>query len=727
MRNAAFPLKYLVVSTLVALFASCSVWDTFSAYFNTYYNARRVFDEAEAEIWQLPEFKDTGRNLMVIFTPQQGTRTKFTSVIEKCSKLLQYHPESNLVDDALFMVGMSYFYQNEFQKAERKFKELMDGYASSDLEPDARLMLAISYFKMNDRTSASTVALQVVDLAGKAGEDGLVAGAAMVLGEIELEAKNYAQAGKYFMQAGDLGETAEKRSQAFFKVAEMYELEQNYKEAESAYRKAGNLSNVYTGDFRGRFGAARMMARQGDFGDAHDELFDLRDNINFREFFGEIDVEIGNVYRDSGELEDAIDQYRYVDSLAAYSRSIAAANAQYALGQIYEKKFSQYDSARVFYDRGRSAPPQAEVAPLLIRQSDILGRFLSHRAEITKLDSIRRVLLTKRDTVAVAKDTTVAVKDTTSIDTTGLARSDSAAVRVPVPAAPPAPAALSLDTVNVRLAGHIDELAGIFYTGLALPDSARKWYRRLLADFPESRPAPRALYILARIEAEDSTGTPGVADSLYHEILRRFPSSPFADEARRLLGLAPVPKSDDPAEVTYSDGVTLMQAGENLAAIDTFKAVVSRYPASPVASRALYAAGWIYENNIDNPDSAAAAYEQLVVLFPSSVYAVRVRPRVAEVQAVRRQALEKARADSIAAEAAKLTPPPADSTAVQAGRDSPTVVPSADSTAAPVENKPASAKEEAREEGRRGRQPTPPAPDPNPKQTPEGPDAEPTW
>jgi len=723
-RNAAFPLKYLAVSTLIVLFASCSVWDSFSAYFNTYYNARRVFDEAEAEVWLLPEMKDTGRNLLVTFTTQQGTRTKFTSVIEKCSKLLQYHPESNLVDDALLMVGMSYFYQNEFQKAGRKFKELMDGYSSSNLEPEARLMLAITYFKMNDRTSASMVALQVVDLAGKAGEDRLVAGASLVLAQIELEAKNYTQAREFFMQAGDLGETAEKRSQAFFKVAEMYALENNFEEAESAYRKAGNLSNVYTGDFRGRFGAARMMARQGDFGDARDELFELRDNINFREFFGQIDVEIGHVYRDSGDLEAAIDQYRYVDTLTAYARTEPAGNAQYALGQLYEKKFGQYDSARVFYDRGRFAPPQAEVTPLLIRRADMLGRFLTHRAEIVKLDSMRRALLTPRDTAIVARDTTVS-------DSTGRGKADSAAVRVKADSTAvrvPTPPALSLDTVNVRLAGRIDELAGIFYTGLELPDSAQKWYRRLLADFPESRAAPRALYVLARIKAEDSTSAPGAADSLYREIIQRFPTSPFADEARRLLGLPPLQKSDDPAELTYSNGVTLMQAGEHLAAIDTFKAVVSRYPSSPVASRALYAAGWIYENNTANPDSAAATYEHLVASFPSSVYAVRVQPRVAEIQAVRKQALDKARADSIAAQKPTAAPPPSsDSTAapISAPAPAPSTAPAENKPA--VENPPAPTTKEGREEGRREKQPAPPPPDPNQKKPPELPDAEPTW
>jgi len=289
------------------------------------------------------------------------------------------------------------------------------------------------------------------------------------------------------------------------------------------------------------------------------------------------------------------------------------------------------------------------------------------------------------------------------------------------------PPSLSLDTVNVRLAGRIDELAGIFYIGLGVPDSARWWYRRLLADFPDSKVAPRALYVLARIEAEDSSGVPGRADSLYREILSRFPSSPFADEARRLLGLPVLHKSEDPAEVSYARGVSLMQSGDYFAAIDTFKAVAEGYPTSPAASRALYATGWLYENDTTLPDSAAANYESLVTRYPSSMYAVRVQPRVAEVQAARKQALDKARADSIAAQTAKLAAPSSpDSTTV------PTSAPASAPTSAPapppppVENKSTPTTKETQGEGKREKTPVTP-PDPNEKKPLETPDAEPPW
>ncbi len=100
------------------------IGDFVGAYFNTYYNAQKAFREAEDEVWNQPDLKvqGAGKNYLAVFNVSQNTRTKFSSVIEKCSKLLEYHPESNLVDDALMMIGKSYFYQNDLSACRTKIQ-----------------------------------------------------------------------------------------------------------------------------------------------------------------------------------------------------------------------------------------------------------------------------------------------------------------------------------------------------------------------------------------------------------------------------------------------------------------------------------------------------------------------------------------------------------------------------------------------------------------------------
>jgi len=204
------------------------------------------------------------------------------------------------------------------------------------------------------------------------------------------------------------------------------------------------------------------------------------------------------------------------------------------------------------------------------------------------------------------------------------------------------------DTVRKRLSVAIDNLAGVLYISMGKPDSAGLLYRRLLNEFPESPVAPRALYVLARIEGEDSAAAPAVSDSLYHLLIDKYPTSVYADEARRLIGIPPVQNISDLAEGSYARGENLLKSGNAQAAIDTFTTLARTFPQSPAASRALYAAGWTYENQTPLRDSAAAVYERLISRYPNTTFAQKVQPRVREVQVARQQALDKAKADSLA-------------------------------------------------------------------------------
>lgn len=665
MRTVAHRSIPILAVLILALLPSCSVWDSFTAYFNTYYNAQDAFAKAEEEVWAMPDTRESGQNLLIPLNISQGARTKFTAVIEKCSKLLQYHPDAGLVDDALMMIGRSYYYQNEFQKAERKFKELIDAYPNSDLALEAQVLLAFGYYKSNDIETAGKTAQHVLDLATAGGADRIVAEASLVLGQIALDQKAYARARTFFMRVGDFGATSEKRAQALMKVGEMYALETNFVAAQEAYQRAHSLSGSYLGEYRALLGVARMLNKQHRFDAAHDALLDLRSNTNYREFFGQIDYELGNVARERGDLPEAIAQYAYVDT--AYTRTEAAADANLALGLIYETVLLQFDSARTVFERGRGVTNTSEARVQIIRRADYLSRYIAYRNDIVKLDSMRYAALHPPDSAAAAADSlradtlaarrsdttriaradtaTIARADTAKVtraDTSTIARADTTRRRVPPPPAVP------LDTINVRLASRMDDIAGLFYATIGLPDSARFWYRRVMREFPDSRVAPRALYVLARIEGEDSTVSRTASDSLHREIVRRFPESPFAEESKRLLGLPPTVKTLDPLDLSYRNATALLQTGKNTAAIDSFKALVRRAPASPLAPRALYAVGWTYEYHTPLMDSAAASYERLVALYPTSVYAQRVQPRVAEIQSARQAALAPKKTDSTA-------------------------------------------------------------------------------
>jgi len=629
------PLALSLVFALLCLgLSACFIGDFMGAYFNTYYNAQKAFSEAEDAVWNQPELKQagTGRNYLAQFNVTQDAKTKFASVIEKCSKLLQYHPESNLVDDALMMIGKSYFYQADYQQAERKFNELISGYPKSNLVFEARLLLAYSYYKEGNKTSAVSTATDLLDAAKKEEDDNIIAYTSLLLAQQELENNNYAIALEHYRDAAATADTKEQRTYALLSAADMYSKIGEYAKAQEAYAKAVKQSPNYQGEYKGGIGVARMLAKQGKFDESLDLLQDLRSDMKYKEFFGEIDLETANDYRDQGNLALAVQQYRYVDT--AFARSEWSANSYYQLGLLYETRVGLYDSARIAYNKGKTeAALTSQVAPLLARRADYMNKYANVTAEIDKMDSLRAYWLTPRDTSSAAPDTV----SRDSLQEKKTARADSGK---PKPAQqPPIP----LDSALTRLALAKSELATLFYITIGQKDSALFWYHRLIEDHPLSPLVPRALFSIAQIYSQDSTVARPVVDSLYRQLVDQYPRTQYAAEARRALGMPALDVFPDSAEALYRQAEEAMLAGRNEHAIDTLNLIVQSYPTSPYAPRAEYASGWIYEQVLDKQDSAIANYQRLRARYPSSPYTARVQPKLMEVE-IR----DKAVADSLA-------------------------------------------------------------------------------
>ncbi len=626
-RLSLSPISSLLLYLSIVLFflgiSGCMIGDFVGAYFNTYYNAQKDFGVAEGEIWNAPDLKlqGAGKNYLAQFNVSQNAKTKFASVIEKCSKLLEYHPNSNLVDDALMMIGKSYFYQSDYQRAERKFKELISGYPESDLVFEARMLMAYSYYKEGDKTSARATAIDLLDAAKKEDDDNIVAYTSLLLGQQDIEDKNYGLALEHFRDAAKSAESKEQRAFALLNEAEMYNKTGDYARAEDAYAEATDQSPNYLGEYKGQIGVARMLAKQGKFEESLDLLTELRADQKVKEYFGEIELEMANNYRDEGNLSEAVEQYRYVDT--AYARTEWAANSYYQLGLLYETRVGLYDSARVAYNKGRmEAGPALTVTPLLAKRADYMNRYAGFALEIRNMDSLRTFWLTPRDTAMVSADTVA--QDTARGKKVAAADSGKAKL----PPRPPLP----LDSVLVRMASAKSELATLFYTTIGRTDSALFWYHKLIQDHPLSPLVPRALFSIAQIYSQDTTVARQGVDSLYRQLVEQYPQSLYAAEARRLLGLPAVTVSPDTAETLYHQAEQAILAGRNEHAIDTLRLIVEAYPSSVFAPRAEYAAGWLYEQVLDQPDSAIANYQRLRAKYPSSLYAARVQPKLIEVE-----------------------------------------------------------------------------------------------
>jgi hypothetical protein len=84
----------------------------------------------------------------------------------------------------------------------------------------------------------------------------------------------------------------------------------------------------------------------------------------------------------------------------------------------------------------------------------------------------------------------------------------------------------------------------------------------------------------------------------------------------------------DPAKQLYIEAENKMMIKQYDSSLINFYNIYESYPSSPLAPKALYASGWILENELKLFDSAAVVYDTITVKYPQSQYASLIRTKI---------------------------------------------------------------------------------------------------
>jgi TolA-binding protein len=619
------------------------------SYFNTFYNAQRQFNDAEDEV--IKARRDFLERAVVNkqFVIPSSARQKFQTSIEKNSKVLSFYADSKWVDDALLMIGKAYFYMDDDVRAERKFLELAAQFPNSSVIPESQLWLGKSYLRQK-KTDQGIKQLEEV-FAKTMQSDGALAGeAAYELAQHYYRLKDYPLAEKHYLLASELVSDGETLTQIYFQLGKCYTELRQHEKAMVSYGSAADVSPVYTWIFQAQLQQIKTKAFQEQYEEALESLQDmLRDSKN-TEFFSIIHFEIANILSMQGKFDAAEEKYRYVDT--AFAKTDEAARSYFTLGTMYEERMRNYDSARVFYNRAKTEFPASEITPVATRKAEVFNKYSDLRKDLSKYDSLYIYELTKPEPVdsTLLKKDSVAVND--SVSTAEVPKIKMMAK--PVKNNAKKDSVLTVDSVKIKEQLHKEkiqealldslqhsiartkfELGGLFFLEIQIADSAVRWFDDVIMKYPKSQFAPRALYTKAEIFRTMQNRPQEELDQIYRDIIDQYGESPYANEARRILGIPLVIEQQDTALADFEQAEILTEKKEYLSAIAQYKRIAGQFPNSPVAAQALYAAGWQYEHSLVNNDSAYALYKRLALQYPASKYTTAVRAKIAEVEAER--------------------------------------------------------------------------------------------
>jgi TolA-binding protein len=371
-------------------------YDNFTAYYNTFYNAKRAFEQEEEQLLTAERPVDRNRYLDLFAEPEDRQLEGFTKAVEKGADLLREHPESKWVDDALLLIGKAYFYQGNFTGAEQKFLETI-ALDENRLEDEAWFWLGRT-LSAAERYEDAALALRE-GLDQEAVRERWANRMRLVLAEIDVREGEWDEAVESLQAGLDGLRDDELAARATFLLGQVYETQERPAEAAEAYGRVLEYGPRYELAYAAQLSHALTLSLSGEGERALDDLRRMgRDDKNF-ENRAEIELMRARVLAAQGRPADARDLLRrllYEEDPSLRIGTIRGP-AHYRLAEVYRNGLRNYVRAAAHYDTAATAIRQpdlletqatAQAITDVATLSEAFGNYARVAGEIADMDSL---------------------------------------------------------------------------------------------------------------------------------------------------------------------------------------------------------------------------------------------------------------------------------------------------------------------------------------------------
>lgn len=583
--------------------SGCHTYDNFTTYFNTYYNMDRLLWETEydfegTEIMrrqkprvltpvdsgmrfgqdafgkpaEIPQFL---KDIMVEQSRLQPVKVKLDSIIIKGSKILKQHPKSDYVEGTLLLMAKSFFYQSEWVSAEIKCSEMIDKFPLGELSPDAHLLLSKIYLIERKYALGKTMLSRTADIAWFKKRYDILSETFRFMAEQAIYESNEDEAVRPYRQAIAQSDDGEIRAGWQLDLASLYYRLGRFDKALNEFNKVLDESPELTQEFEAELYKAACLMYMKKFDEAQAILDDLDGNNNFKEYKPDILGQRLRMLRLQGKRDEFNTLARESEKFAGF-QAIPVAYFENAMS-LYKQ--GKYDEAKHFYSKSKTVKSTV---------MDAAGKYFGLLNDWSQ----------KHEMLAKGKS----IVDSIHSDTTKQ----------------------YADSIIAKFCFAHYQLARI-HDQLNNADSAVYYYKLASENVRVSDTnRPQYLYSYQKMIRKQY---PELSDSLLEILAYDYGKTEYGREARQIMGFTEAVTIDTLAEL-YSSGVRFRNVSNYIMAARQFNRIADEYRESPLAPKALYSLGWMFENNLMQPDSALYYYRLLVERYPQSEYAKDVRAGV---------------------------------------------------------------------------------------------------
>ncbi len=675
-------LKKSVFLLPVLFIFGCGMWGDFTTYFNLYYNTSDIFNQAEdainsqkQDLFSTEEVTVPGSALQLL-----------NKVIEKASQILQFHKESAYVDNALLMLGKSFYYQKNYLKALREFQELIATQTNSDLILEAKLWISKTDIKLKNYDDALSILETVKKQGIDDGKNDIVSDAYIEEIKYKLIQDDYAGAVSLSKELLNFSKDDEINAEIVYEMGKLYDLLDDPENAISAFQHVFDYSPSFEIEFGARLELGKAYRKAGQSEKAIDIFNEMKSNKIYSDSYDQIELEMGITEVELKNYSEALNHFKTVDT--AFTNSQSAGLANYQLGELYQYHIPNYDSSSYYYSKALASRLPADYVLTANDKIQRLRKYKTLKDNIAqnykKLEYVENPESYIKDSVAFYSDTLENKTETKTSTETSISRDNSrgrfndkrftelnrsesqSASTVKAPknstGAPPIRPNISADSIKSLLVQNLFELGNLFFTEFNLSDSAYLYYSTVLDTFPQSKYQARTMYAMGSYY--ETINANSKADSLYSIIYDNYKNESIVNAAANKLNKPLINFDYDPAVELYANAEKKLNNENYRESLTEFYNIYKSYPQSSLAPKALYASGWILENQLDLPDSAASFYDTLAAKYPRTIYAVKVgqevnfynqeKERIQKAYEDSLKLIEKTRLDSLKADSLRI-------------------------------------------------------------------------
>lgn len=338
----------MILLSCIVLFAGTLV--SGCVYYNTFYNARKQFQEAERKREEAENVAATSQT-----SRQRVSRYRdiYWRAIRKASIVLDRHPDSEWVDDSLLLIGKAFYWIGSYRDALLKFQELQDNF------PESLLLTEVLYWKGLSLWAAGRAeeARPVLADVGESADPQFTGKARLALAELEAEAGDHDAAINAYQKLLE----ARPRGLATKIWAGIgsarFHLEQ-YEDALLAFRRVLKSKPKNKINYETRLQIGSILERQGKL----DEVLATYNRIlkikSLRSYEPEVHLKRANVYQLMGKQEVADEIYHEV--IEQNPKTEYSAEAYYRLAMFEQTTRRNMERAKELFARARKEKPGSD-------------------------------------------------------------------------------------------------------------------------------------------------------------------------------------------------------------------------------------------------------------------------------------------------------------------------------------------------------------------------------